>query len=259
VAVSLLLLGGWVGMHAGDVILTWRADGPAAVLASPAAGPLELLALWLALEALWRGGATCRRGLAWPAAWVFAFGLLLPASLPPALLLIGFGAALARENRGAARWGAIGMAGLGLNLLWLRFGQAAVGNPVIAAEAWATKAMVGWLDPGILREGPLLRRPDGHGVVILPGCSVAQTLPVALLSFLLLRHADGVRQAPLPGLVGMAGLLLALVATNLVRLGLLAWSPATYAWGHGALGANIFGLAGVVLIHVFAAARRVDA
>ena len=258
-AIALLLLGGWLGMHAGEVILAWRADGPAAVLASPAVGPLELMALWLSAEALWQGRAAPVPGLAWAVALPFALGMLLPSSLLPALLLIGFGLLLAAQRRGAARWGALGMAGLGLNLLWLRFGQPAIGAPIVTAEAWTIQGLLGLLEPGITRDGHLLRMPGDHAVIILPGCSFGQTLPVALLGFLLLRHGAG-RQPPLRRTLAAMGLLvLALAAANLVRLGLLAWSPATYAWGHGAVGANLFGLAGVLLIHLAAEAWAAEA
>ncbi len=249
---ALLLFGGWLNMQAGSAILTWRADGPAGLLESASPGPLELLALWLALGALWRGGALGQAGgggLAGPAAWVFAAGMLLPSTLLAALLLVGFGGILAWESRGAARLGALSMAALGANLLWLRYGQPAFGGPLIDAEAWTTHALLSLAEPGLMRLGHQLRMPGGHGIVILPGCSLGQTLPLAILCFLLMHQGASTARRTV---VALAGLVLVLAAINLLRLGLLAWSPASFAWGHGLVGANLFGLAAAGAIQLAA-------
>jgi len=256
---ALLMLGGWLALHAGGVILTLRADGAAALLVNPVVGPLEVLAAWVAAEAMWRGAADRGHGLARAALWVFALGLLLPSSLAAALLLAGVAALLAWEGRGEARWGAIGMPGLGLQALWLKFGQDWPGGILIDAEATVTRAVLGLFGPGMSRDGHFVRRPDGYGIVILPGCSVGQLLLPAVAAFAVLLHRDGA--APGRGRFrAVLGLLvLALAATNAVRLGLLAWSPATYAWGHGAFGANLFGLAGMVWVYLLAEVARADA
>ena len=255
---AFLLPGGWIGLHAGDLILSWRADGPRVALENTPVGPLEVMALLLATGLLWRGAAKAGGRFTPWAALAFAAGMLVPSTLLAAMLLIGLGAVAAWEGRGAARWGAIGMAGLGANLLWVRLGQEAVGGPLIDAEAWTTAALLSLAEPGLLRDGHLLRMPSGHGVVILPGCSLGQTLPVALLCFLLVWHRDGARPDGARLWPAMAGLVLALAANNQVRLGLLAWSPAGYGWGHGFLGANMFGLVALLLIHAFAEPRRAD-
>lgn len=100
-----------------------------------------------------------------------------------------------------------------------------------------------------MRLGHQLRMPGGHGIVILPGCSLGQTLPPAILCFVLMHQA-----APLARrtLTALAGLLLLLAGLNLLRLGVLAWSPAGYAWGHGLVGANLFGLAAAMAIQLAA-------
>ena len=243
-APALLLLAGGLGVLAGPLTLAWREGGWLAVLNLAGLGPLDVAAWWAVGEAICRAARAGQLRADPRASWGFALLLLLPSGSVAAAGLVAYGAVTAFASQGAGRWGALGCLGLGANQLWLVFGEAPR-SLVIGWEAWVVHAALSLLEPGLTLAGPVLRMPDGHGIAILAGCSVTQLLPPALVALAVLRRAD----ARLP----LAGPLLALVAllvlANLLRLALLAWSPQAYAWGHGVLGANLFGLLCVGLLH----------
>jgi hypothetical protein len=94
----------------------------------------------------------------------------------------------------------------------------------------------------------------------MAGCSVLQFLPPALLALAVMRRGalrtgEGLPALAVPLLV-LAGLL---VALNLLRLMLLLVSPGAYAWGHGVLGANLFGLLCASVLYAVADWGRADA
>lgn len=243
-----LLLAAWLSLQLGPMVLALREAGPAAWLSLNGLGPLDLLALWASLEALWRGA---RAGELHAPAWagpLCAGLLLLPSALVAAFALVLMGGAAAWRSRAAARWGAIGMAGLGAIQLGRVLGEEALGA-LTHFEAWAAYGPLSLLEPGLTLAGPVLRMPGGHGIAVLAGCSIAHLLPPALLALVVMRRAAS-PQMPLarPMLV----LALALLALNLLRLMLLAWSPLAYEWGHGVLGTNLFGLLCVAVLQATA-------
>jgi hypothetical protein len=243
-----LLLAAWLGMQLGPMVLALRETGPAALLALNGLGPMDLLALWVAGEALWRGARAGKLRAPACAGALCAGLLLVPSTLVAAAVLVFYGAAAAWSSRGAARCGALGMLGIGLIHLAGVLGQGAVGLLTIW-EAWATHAVVSWFTPGLTLAGTVLRMPDGHGIAVMAGCSVAHVLLPALLALVVMRRAEGVCRPLLgPALV----LTLVLVVLNLLRLMLLVWSPLAYGWGHGVLGANLFGLLCVVVLQATA-------
>lgn len=254
-----LLLGGWVSLVVGPLLLAVRESGPVALLNLAGLGPLDLIALCAAVEALVRG---LREGGLRAPLWAgagFAVLLLVPSGLVAAVGLAAYGSVVAWHSRGPARWGAIGLAGLGVIHLTLALGQALRGA-VIGWEAVATHAVMSWFVPQVSLAGPVLRLPDGHGIAIMAGCSVVQFLPPALLALAVMRRGTlltGEARPPLAvPLLVLAGLL---VGLNLLRLVLLLASPGAYAWGHGVLGANLFGLLCAVVLYWVADWGRPDA
>jgi hypothetical protein len=243
-----LLLAGWLSLQLGPLVLALREAGPAALLAMNGIGPLDLLALWAAMEALWRGARAGELRAPSGAGAICAGLLLLPSTLVAALALVLMGAAVAWRSRGAARWGAIGMAGLGAIHLGGVLGQEALSS-LTHAEAWVTHALLTWFEPGVSLAGAVLRMPDGHGIAVLAGCSMVHFLPPALLALVVMRRADG-QACPLSGPI--LTLVLILVTLNLLRLMLLAWSPLAYGWGHGVLGTNLFALLCVAVLQATA-------
>lgn len=244
----MLLLGGWLSLHLGPLVLALRETGPAALLDLNGLGPLDLMAVWASAEALGRGArASDLRAPLWAGA-IFAGLLLLPSTLAAAGGLVLYGAVVAWHSRAAARWGAIGLLGLGVIHLGLALGQDGR-SALILWEATATHAAMSWFEPGLVQAGPVLRMPGGHGIAIMAGCSIAHFLPPALLALVVLRRA----QSPAKSLLGpVLVLTLVLLALNLLRLMLLTWSPLAYEWGHGTLGTNLFGLLCVVLLQATA-------
>lgn len=239
-----LLLAAWLSLQLGPMVLALREAGPPAWLALNGLGPLDLLALWASLEALWRGARAGElRAPAWAGALCAAL-LLLPSTLVAAFALVLMGGATAWRSGGAARWGAIGMAGLGAIQLGHVLGQELLGA-LTHLEAWASFALLALLEPGVTLAGPVLRMPDGHGIAVLAGCSIAHFLPPALLALIVMRRSAN---PALPLARPMLVLALALLVLNLLRLMLLAWSPLAYAWGHGVLGTNLFGLLCVAVL-----------
>jgi len=244
----ILLLAAWLGFQLGPMVLALRETGAVALLNLNGLGPLDLLALWASMEALWRGArAGGLRAPLWAGA-LCAGLLLLPSTLVAATALVFYGAIVAWCSRGAARWGALGMLGLGLIHLGGVFGQPPL-SALILWEAWATHAVMSWLEPGLTLAGPVLRMPDGHGIAVMAGCSVAHFLPPALLALVVMRRAEG---AAKPLLGPALALVLILVVLNLLRLMLLVWSPFAYGWGHGVLGTNLFGLLCVAVLQATA-------
>ncbi len=255
----MLLLTGWASLLLGPLLLALRDSGPVALLGLAGLGPLDLIALCVAVEALWRGA---REGDLRAPAWAgvgFALLLLVPSGLVAAAGLAAYGAVVAWQSRGAARWGAIGLAGLGAIHLALTLGRELRGA-VIGWEAMATHAVMSWFVPQVVLAGPVLRLPDGHGIAVMAGCSVLQFLPPALLALMVMRRGVlrlGETRPTLAAPLVMLGL--ALVGLNLARLLLLQVSPGAYAWGHGVLGANLFGLICAGLVHAAADWGRPDA
>lgn len=244
----MLLLAAWLSLQLGPMVLALREAGPTAWFALNGLGPLDILALWAALEALWRGARAGElRAPAWAGA-ACAGLLLVPSTLVAATALVVMGGATAWRSRGAARWGAIGMAGLGAIQLGHVLGQELLGA-LTHLEAWATHALLSLLEPGLTLAGPVLRMPEGHGIVVLAGCSILHFLPPALLALVVMRRAAN---ADLPLARPILVLVVALLALNLLRLMLLAWSPLAYAWGHGVLGTNLFGLLCVAVLQATA-------
>jgi hypothetical protein len=243
-----LLLVAWLSLQLGPMVLALREAGPAAWLALNGLGPLDLLALWVSLEALWRGArAGALRLPAW-AATLSAGLLLLPSTLAAAVALMFAGLVAAWRSAGAARWGAFGMAGLGTIQLGRVLGEEALAA-LTHLEALAAHALLSLVEPGLTLAGPVLRMPDGHGIAVLAGCSIAHVLPPALLALVVMRRSAS------PGLPLTRAILvlgLALLALNLLRLMLLAWSPFAYGWGHGVLGTNLFGLLCVAVLQACA-------
>lgn len=230
------------------MVLALRETGPAALLALNGLGPLDLLALWASLDAMWRGARAGElRAPSWAGA-LCAILLLLPSTLVAALALVLMGGAVAWRSAGAARWGAIGMAGLGAIQLGGALGQEAL-SALTHLEAWATHALLGLFEPGLTVSGAVLRMPDGHGIAVLAGCSIAHFLPPAMLALVVMRAAEGAHR---PMLAPLLVLMLGLLALNLLRLMLLAWSPMAYGWGHGVLGTNLFGLLCVAVLQAIA-------
>lgn len=240
-----LLLAAWLGVQLGPMVLALRETGLVALLALNGLGPLDLLALWASACALWRGARREElRAPLWAGA-LCAGLLLLPSTLVAASTLVLYAAAVAWCNRDAARWGALGMLGLGLIHLCGVFWPGAL----TGWEAWATHVVMSWFVPGLTLAGQVLRMPDGHGIAVMAGCSVLHVLLPALLALVVMRRAEG------PGrpLLGPAlALTLMLVALSLLRMMLLVWSPFAYEWGHGVLGTNIFGLLCVVVLQATA-------
>ncbi|MBX9749892.1 MAG: hypothetical protein K5Q68_09790 [Roseococcus sp.] len=243
-----LLLAAWLSLQLGPLALALRESGPAALLALNGLGPLDLMALLASLEALRRGAqAGDLHAPSWAGA-LCAGLLLLPSTLVAALALVLMGTAVAWYSRGAARWGAIGMAGLGAIPLGGALGQEAL-SALTHLEAWATHALLSGLEPGLTLAGAVLRMPDGHGIAVLAGCSIAHFLPPAVLALLVMRRAEG---AGRPLLRPLLALVVILVVLNLLRLMLLTWSPLAYGWGHGVLGTNLFGLLCVAVLQASA-------
>lgn len=240
----------WLSLQLGPMVLALRETGSAALLALNGLGPLDLMAVSVSAAALWRGA---RAGALHAPLWaggLFTGMLMLPSTLLAAAGLCAYGAIAAWHSRDAARWGALGMLGIGAMQLGFTLGEEAR-SALILREAAATHALLSWFEPGLVLAGPVLRMPGGHGIAILAGCSLAHFLPPALVALIVMRRGQNPAR---PVLAPVLWLTLVLLGLNLLRLMLLAWSPLAYAWGHGLLGTNLFGL-----LCIFALQRAADA
>ncbi len=245
-----LLVCGWLNTLAQGVIAGARSGEAEGGFGLLGISPLALLIAGICAQALWRNRALVAPMAHGPSALLFAAAVLVPSSLVSAGALAIWGALVAWRSRGAARWAVAGFAGLGLCAIWQAAGARILAAPFLTGDAIAVEWLLGLVREGITRSGNVVGQTDGHRIIVFLGCATVWALPFAVLAVtVLLRHLGttprGFIRAVALVTAGYTGL-------NVLRLGILAWSPAAYAIGHRGIGVDIFDAAAALL--VFAAA-----
>jgi hypothetical protein len=229
-------------MHLPELAEGVRQQGLLALINLPGISMLEVLAVMAAATALRKSPEGCDPAAAGSAGWLAAALLLVPSSNLAALVILALGCGVGLRSSGPARWACLGLAGLGLNFIYLHHGLA-LQAWIIEREAWAAHAVLSCIIPGLVRDGITLHASEGHAIAILSGCSIGQTIPVAIIALVVMLRTSAPAVPPGRMAAWLGLMLIALALANVLRLAALAGSATSYAWVHGPLGANLFGLA----------------
>jgi len=121
------------------------------------------------------------------------------------------------------------------------------GDALLGIDARIAGALTSWILPDISVEGTALQRDGGHMLVLVWGCSSLSNLGDALLLFCALVSLYGPGHVPGNArgrfLVCMLLVVIATVALNAIRLGLMAGSAEAYAYLHDSSGSAWFRIA----------------
>lgn len=276
---ALLLVGcvnGWVAR----AVEAWHADGTEAVTQIFGISPFELVVAGIGAALVASG-----RGVRLPAlgavAIGFALAVIVPSGLASWAAVFVYGLWVGFSCRDAARCGGLLIAGLAACAIWWAAGEKLLGELPLAADAAAAAHLAALFVTGVRHAGNVISNPSGHAIVVLTACSTTHGLPIALVSMLALatrpgetaRHeavASGMnaRKTIVTAMTGpetvdcgrlaaaAIGLTAAYSIANLIRLVILAWSPAVYAVGHGSWGLAAFDVVATGLTLAFAAVAR---
>lgn len=251
---AVLLGGAW--LHAAlsrlPTGLPGAADDP-----TVAAMPLEWVVAAIALRGLWRDG----RGGALPAhpgplLWPAALMLPVPGTIAGTLALLLLAIGYTGRARGAARTAPALFLGLAGCLLWWTCGERLTGGIGLRLDAAMASTVLGWVLPGVTRDGAVFGLPGGHRVAVLTGCGTLHALPLLLVALAAFGQRRGI---PSPRLKGrLAWLVLLYGALNVARLAALGWSAGAYAIGHGSRGLAVADMAAAALVLLLAPMAPAD-
>jgi exosortase/archaeosortase family protein len=119
--------------------------------------------------------------------------------------------------------------------------------PLLRAETAVVGALVHAARAGTVWQGNVITGPSGFGIIIYSGCSSFHNLSLAMLCWLTvskLRNQDWRSRDLVIGCVIGA----TMIACNVMRLCLMAWSADLYEYWHNGLGAQIFAVGASVLV-----------
>jgi exosortase/archaeosortase family protein len=119
--------------------------------------------------------------------------------------------------------------------------------PLLRAETAVVGTLVQAARAGTVWQGNVITGPSGFGIIVYSGCSSFHNLSLAMLCWLTvsrLRNQDWRSRDLLVGCVIGA----TMIACNVMRLCLMAWSADLYEYWHNGLGAQIFAVGASVLV-----------
>jgi exosortase/archaeosortase family protein len=119
--------------------------------------------------------------------------------------------------------------------------------PLLRAETAVVGTLVQAARAGTVWQGNVISGPSGFGIIVYSGCSSFHNLSLAMLCWLTvsrLRNQDWRSRDLLVGCVIGA----TMIACNVMRLCLMAWSADLYEYWHNGLGAQIFAVGASVLV-----------
>jgi len=139
------------------------------------------------------------------------------------------------------RGAGIVLAALSVQELWGPLSFNLVADHVLRAEAAVIGTMLEVAQPGTVWQDNAIRGPNGHGVVIIAGCSSFHNLSLALLCWVTISRLRcqtwQVRDFLIGSAIGTTMILL-----NLVRICLMAWNTDLYHYWHEGIGSEIFAI-----------------
>ena len=184
-----------------------------------------------------------------------ALALCLPLFLPTTrtIKFVALGAAIFSWIRGRddpnLRGAGVVLAALTVQQYWGHIVFDIFALPLLQAETAVVGTLVQVLRAGTVWQGNVITGPSGFGIVVYSACSSFHNLSLAMLCWLTvtrLRNQSWRRRDLLTGCVIGA----AMIACNVARLCLMAWSPGFYEYWHNGPGAQIFAVGASVMVLV---------
>jgi hypothetical protein len=190
----------------------------------------------------------------WIAATVVALFLLVPHHAVSWLAVTGLALyAMGRDRRSTT---AVASASVFLAIaassFWGPVLVQALGPTLLALDAALAVALLNVLGYGdVERIGNVIVTPDQTTLVVMSGCSFLPNLLYGFLCWTAIARVmrPAWRPDDLLALLGVAGLV---VTANTLRLALMGLSADSYAWVHGQVGGNVFGVGLLFLIAAIA-------
>jgi exosortase/archaeosortase family protein len=186
---------------------------------------------------------------------LIALALCLPLLLPTArtIKVLALGAAVFLYFRGRAdpklRAAGVVLAALTIQEYWGHIVFDMFALPLLRAETAVVGTLVHFLRAGTVWHGNIISGPSGFGIIVYSSCSSFHNLSLAMLCWLTVsrvRNQDWRRRDLLTGFAIGA----AMIACNVTRLCLMAWSPSSYEYWHDGPGAQIFAVGASVMVLV---------
>lgn len=112
-------------------------------------------------------------------------------------------------------------------------------SDLLPVDATLVGLVLEHMRPDIIRNGTTFDAPDGHAIMLVGGCSSFNNLSVALLacvSVIMLSRTEWVRRDLLTIAIASG----VMIALNVLRICLLCWSTASYAFWHDGPGTPVF-------------------
>ena len=130
---------------------------------------------------------------------------------------------------------------IALSIFWCKLAIMALGPMLVVLDSVGVSLFVSVFWPEVSQKGPLLTNPAGHSILIGGGCSVFTSVSPGLM------FAASAFLAQKPWIsrtewLSLAGLFLALLTINAVRLAWLATSYERYVYWHDGDGVQILSL-----------------
>jgi exosortase/archaeosortase family protein len=226
---------------------------PGQVLADLAAASVFQIMAWYAIFRLL--ASSDPRQVAQLRDILIALALCVPLFLPTTrtIKFLALGAAIFCWIRGRddpkQRSAGIVLAALVIQQYWGHIVFDIFALPLLQAETAVVGTLMQAVRAGTEWQGNVITGPSGFGIVVYSGCSSFHNLSLAMLCWLTvsrLRHQSWRRRDLLTGCVIGA----AMIALNVARLCLMAWSPDFYEYWHNGLGAQIFAVGASVMVLV---------
>jgi exosortase/archaeosortase family protein len=133
------------------------------------------------------------------------------------------------------------LAALSVQELWGKVFFNLLASHLLRAETAAVGTMLEVARPGTVWQDNAIMGPNGHGVVIISGCSSFHNLSLALLCWVtisrLRRQTWQVRDFVIGSAIGITMILL-----NVARILLMAWNVELYHYWHDGNGTEIFAI-----------------
>jgi hypothetical protein len=235
--VALLLVGGAANGFVYRIIEAGKDQGSEAPLEVFGVSPLEILVIGVAAHLVWSAGPKIRLSMGLSVG-IFAAAMLWPSSLLSWILVGGLAAIVAFSVRGPGRSGALLFVALAAWEIWSSVLEP-MASYLLAIDAGGVAGLLSAFREDAVSAGNVVGAAGGHQIVVLMGCSTGHYVPLPMIAAIALFF---VRKGPLglAAIAGLAGLGLALVTINVVRLTLMAWSAELYSFVHGSSGALIF-------------------
>jgi hypothetical protein len=133
------------------------------------------------------------------------------------------------------------LAALSVQELWGRAFFNLVASHLLRAETAAVGTMLEAVRPGTVWQDTAIMGPNGHGVVIISGCSSFHNVSLALLCWVTLSRLQHQNWQVRDFVIGIA-IAVTMILFNVARLVLMAWNIELYHYWHDGIGAEIFAI-----------------